>query len=351
MAASGGKVGLSPPEPVTPPGAWRYADFDIDARRERLICVREDHSGTGEPINALVAVPLAGPQSEGTVLVSGADFYSTPRLSPDGSVLAWLSWSHPLMPWDGTELWTARLGRVRGARGTRVRRRRVARIDLPARVVTAGHVVLRERQDRVVAVYRSDRSDRSRDRASEAVVAHPPAGAEFGRAQWVFGTSTWACAGPSTLVVSYSRAGHWRLATVDVESGALTDCAMEMRPRDWIAANGTHAVLVAGSATRPDAIVRIDLRTGAVDRLRDAASAPLDAAFVSTADSHRVSNDRGIRRPTRSTIRPATRTSRRLRANDRLSSSSAMAVRRRLHSPCWICRFSTGRPAALRWQT
>ena len=110
VAASGGKVGLSAPEPLTPPGACRYADFDIDTRRERLICVREDHSGTGEPINALVAVPLAGPQSEGTVLVSGADFYSTPRLSPDGSVLAWLSWNHPLMPWDGTELWTARIG-------------------------------------------------------------------------------------------------------------------------------------------------------------------------------------------------------------------------------------------------
>src|SRR5688572_11967662 len=53
-------TGRARPEPVTPPGAWRYADFALDIRRKRLICVREDHSGTAEPINALVAVPLEG---------------------------------------------------------------------------------------------------------------------------------------------------------------------------------------------------------------------------------------------------------------------------------------------------
>ena len=283
LTASGGKVGLSAPEPVTPPGAWRYADFDFDIRRERLICVREDHSGTGEPINTLVAVPLAGPQSEGTVLASGADFYSTPRLSPDGSVLAWLSWSHPLMPWNGTELWTARLG-ASGA------------LEDPVRIAGGSHESIYQPgwsphgalyyvSDRTGwwQLYRSDRSSRSN--ASETVVVRPPAASEFGRAQWVFGTSTWACAGPSTLVVSYVCAGNWCLATVDVESGVLTDCAIEMRPRDWIAANGTHAVLVAGSATRPDAVVQIDLRTGAVERLRDAASTPLDPEFVSAAET------------------------------------------------------------------
>jgi dipeptidyl aminopeptidase/acylaminoacyl peptidase len=283
VGVGGGRLGLAAPEPVTPPGAWRYADFDIDIRRERLICVREDHSGTGEPINALVAVPLAGTQSEGTVLGSGADFYSTPRLSPDGSELAWLSWRHPLMPWDGTELWTARVG-ASGA--------------LEDPVLVAGgsdesiyqpgwspHGTLYFASDRTGwwQLYGLDRSDRS-NRAAKAVVARPPAASEFGRAQWAFGTSTWACAGPSTLVVSYSCAGNWRLATVDVESGVLTDCAIDMRPRDWIAAKETHAVLVAGSATRPDAVVQIDLRTRAVNRLRDAAAAPLDADFVSAAD-------------------------------------------------------------------
>ena len=36
-----------PPEPITPEGKWFYADAKVDERRQRLICVREDHSMKG----------------------------------------------------------------------------------------------------------------------------------------------------------------------------------------------------------------------------------------------------------------------------------------------------------------
>src|SRR5205823_291866 len=82
-------------------------DFQYDARRKRLVCVCEDHSGEAgqEPVNCIVAVDADG--GEPTVLVTGHDFYSSPRLSPDGAHLAWLAWNHPDMPWDGTELWVS----------------------------------------------------------------------------------------------------------------------------------------------------------------------------------------------------------------------------------------------------
>ena len=37
-------------------------------------------------------------------LVSGDDFYMQPAWHPDGKRLAWIAWSHPNMPWDGTRL-------------------------------------------------------------------------------------------------------------------------------------------------------------------------------------------------------------------------------------------------------
>ena len=98
-------------------------DGVFDWQQRRPICVREDHTGTGrEPVNSLVAIALDGVPvgrpggepgsktlSPGDVLASGHDFYSTPRLSPDGSRLAWLCWNHPQMPWDGGE-WVATVG-------------------------------------------------------------------------------------------------------------------------------------------------------------------------------------------------------------------------------------------------
>ncbi len=47
----------------------------------------------------------------GEVLFDGSDFVSYPRLSPDGRRLAFITWNHPNMPWDGTELKVAELTR------------------------------------------------------------------------------------------------------------------------------------------------------------------------------------------------------------------------------------------------
>src|SRR5262245_4076352 len=105
----------SAPEAITAKDYF-FADCRLDPNRGRLICIREDHTKDGEPTAAIVAIGIesangarsangAKGAAAGHVLVSGADFYSNPALSPDGSSLAWLQWNHPNMPWDGTELW------------------------------------------------------------------------------------------------------------------------------------------------------------------------------------------------------------------------------------------------------
>src|SRR5574341_1465447 len=101
------------PTPITPeppiPAGLRYADGRVAPDGRWLICVREEHHQDREATNTLVALP---PDSSAPpkVIASGHDFYSNPRVSPDGKRLCWLAWDHPNMPWDGTGLYVADLG-------------------------------------------------------------------------------------------------------------------------------------------------------------------------------------------------------------------------------------------------
>ncbi|WP_460856464.1 S9 family peptidase [Nocardiopsis coralliicola] len=111
--------GAAEPLPLTPepdaPAALRYADPALSADGAAVVCVRERHAADGGVDRAIVSVPLSGRAASDagavTDLVTGADFFSSPTPSPDGAHLAWVAWSHPRMPWDGTEL---RVGRLSG---------------------------------------------------------------------------------------------------------------------------------------------------------------------------------------------------------------------------------------------
>lgn len=99
---------LSPdaePQSLTADGL-RYMQCVMDQYRDRLICVREDHRGLGEAVNSLVSVDLTSdePEQIGEILFEGTDFVTSPQLSPDGRSLAFITWSHPNMPWDDTQL-------------------------------------------------------------------------------------------------------------------------------------------------------------------------------------------------------------------------------------------------------
>jgi dipeptidyl aminopeptidase/acylaminoacyl peptidase len=97
------------PEPLTAepqrPRGDRYADGDLAPDGETLVCVRERHTGASatDVHNEVVRLAAHRPSSP-EVLVTGPDFVAAPRLSPDGTTLAWVQWDHPSMPWDSTEL-------------------------------------------------------------------------------------------------------------------------------------------------------------------------------------------------------------------------------------------------------
>jgi dipeptidyl aminopeptidase/acylaminoacyl peptidase len=97
-----------PPRRIETPEGCRYADFEFDLPRRRVLAVREDHRSRPptDPKAAIVALPL-DPGGAETILVEGPDFMSSPRLAPGDERLAWIAWDHPAMPWDGTRLFVA----------------------------------------------------------------------------------------------------------------------------------------------------------------------------------------------------------------------------------------------------
>ena len=274
------------PEPLTAPGDWFYADCSIDPSRGRLVCVREDHTvGPHEAVTTIVSLPLEGPPTSGTVIVAGHDFYSTPRFSPDGSRLSWLAWRHPEMPWDGTELWMAEIA----ADGAIVRPRRVTGGKTES-IFQPGW------SPDGTLYFVSDRTGwwnihRLVDGRVEPV--HPMA-AEFGRPQWQLGTCTWAFADASRLVIAYAQNGRWRLATIDLRTATLRPVPTDVEPAETLAATHTHAVVVGGSAYWPDAIVRIDLATGAEETMRATSAAEVPEETVSVPQAIEYSTDNGL---------------------------------------------------------
>jgi dipeptidyl aminopeptidase/acylaminoacyl peptidase len=242
-----------------------------------LVSVALPAEGTA---GAAGAVPLGG--GAVPVLAEGYDFYSTPRVSPDGRWLSWICWSHPRMPWDGTELWLAAIA----PDGTLVGARRVAGGDRESIYQPGwspdGALYFASDRDNWWRLYRLPDPA---DDAVTPVIARPPAEAEFGRPQWIFGTATWAFAAPGRLVVSYTTRGQWRLGVVDVAARTLRDVPTDLEPDEWLAATASHAVLVAGSPTLADAVVRIDLETGQATELRASSTLTLDAASLSVPEA------------------------------------------------------------------
>ncbi|MGH8718838.1 MAG: prolyl oligopeptidase family serine peptidase, partial [Burkholderiales bacterium] len=258
----------SAPEPITVAREVRFADLIFDRRRNQLVCVREDHTGASV-INSLVAIDPADGSER--VLTEGSDFYSSPRLSPDGRQLAWLSWNHPNMPWDGCEL-------------------NLARVDstglLSERTIVAGgkseSIFQPEWSPNSVLYFVSDRTGwwnlfRWQDETVEPLC---PMQAEFGGAQWVFGLSTYAFESERRMVVSYSRDGTAHLGVLDTSSLKLEPITTPYTDITFVRAKDNTGVFVGASAKKIPAVVQIGFDEGAVKVLKRSSEATLD--FEST---------------------------------------------------------------------
>ncbi|MBE2315179.1 S9 family peptidase [Solirubrobacter sp. CPCC 204708] len=254
------------PVPLTPePGVehgLRYADLQVAG--DWLVCVRE-RVAEPEHVNELVAVPLAG--GEPVVLEAGHDFYAAPRVSPDGSRIAWLAWDHPRMPWEGSELYVAELKEGLSL----FRKRRVAGGAAEAIVQPAW-------SPSGELHYSSDRTGwwnlyRENGTAVTALEA------EVGGPLWVFGESYYAFLDDGRIVVVYSSAGADHLAVV--EDGSLRDVELEFTRIVDVVSDGRRALFIGASPVRGLRVVALDVDSGAVEPLSPDGEALVPAEYVS----------------------------------------------------------------------
>ena len=273
------------PEPLTSLEGMRYADFEIDRAGRRLICVREDHSDAErEAVNTIVAVDLE--TGAETVLIEGDDFYAAPRLSPDGAFLAWLSWDHPNMPWDGCELWLAGLDKDG---------------DLPGgQIVIAGgreeSIFQPEWSPDGTLHFVSDRSGWwNLYRWRGAVEPLMSMAAEFGRPQWTFaGYETHDCADEGRVVCSFYQDGRWQLTSLDPATKHLAAIDQPYSEIRGVRVGNGRAYFVGGAPTSPSGVVGLDLATGATELLRRASDASVEAAYLSQPEAIEFPTEDGL---------------------------------------------------------
>ncbi|HET7031147.1 MAG TPA: prolyl oligopeptidase family serine peptidase [Candidatus Limnocylindrales bacterium] len=256
--------------------AWRYADLAVDRARNRLLAVREDHEPEtlkrhGEAENALVAIDLAS--GEVTVLSEGFDFYSSPRLSPDGRQLAWLRWSHPRMPWDGTELVLADLDR--GGRPAHERVVAGSATDWIAQPRWSPQGVLHfaAEPDGWLNLYRLDPAERPER-------AQLPIEAEFAFPDWTFGLASYAFAADGTIVAVGRSGARDRLHRI-APDGTTTVIDLPFTEMSYVSVDGDAAVFRGAAPDRPWSIRELDLRSGSWRDLRQSSGFRPDPADVS----------------------------------------------------------------------
>jgi dipeptidyl aminopeptidase/acylaminoacyl peptidase len=250
--------------PITADSDLRYADLQYDRAHDRLFAIREDHSvAEAEPVNTLVMLDPAGPNPDGgRIVVSGTDFVAAPCLNASGDRLAWLSWNHPNMPWDGCNLFVANID----ASGHLHHIRQVAggqsESIVQPRFLPDGRLG-----------FVSDRSGWWNLYAASTSGEITPLAlmeADFGYPAWQFGESIWDIVDDRTLVTAWHSEGFAAIGTLDLETGELRPLDQPFTTiRTVRAIPGENAALaIVGSATEPTQIERFDLATGEYRKLR-----------------------------------------------------------------------------------
>lgn len=243
--------GSDEPIPLTSSGP-RFADLVMDSQRRQLIAVCEDHRDDREPENYLAAIPLDSKHPQVQKLVSGADFYAYPGISPDGRKLSWIQWCHPHMPWDCTQLWQASLSEGK----------------VSDQMLVAGgsndQAIFQPRwspDNRLF--YISDANNWWNLYSAESGMLLNMQ-AEFATPLWQLGMSSYDFIDTNTLGCLWTEGGVWHCGTLTVDSGKLTRMESLHTHRLSACCHQGALYMVAGTPTAADQIISVDTAENSV---------------------------------------------------------------------------------------
>ncbi len=254
-------------ESLSPEGTYRYADFCIDEQRQQLICVCEIHKKSKkEPENCIVALKLDGSSTTAfNILIFGNDFYSNPRVSPDGEYISWLTWNHPNMPWDTSECWIAQFSTF----GLLQKQLKVAGGNLNTNISSQGiqntigeSIFQPQWSPSSELFFVSDRSnwwniERYNPSTKARNKVHTME-AEFATPQWVFGMSTYGFLNSFSLFCCYTQNGLWYAGTIDLLSSHFKALELPYSSIRSIASNDETdtAVFIASDYDQLESLVQ-----------------------------------------------------------------------------------------------
>lgn len=254
----------------------RYADCAYDKNNHHLLCIREDHRGDGEAVNALVAVDLSGGPNDGEVLWQQSDFVAYPRISTDGKHLTWISWDHPNMPWDNVALWLAPV-EDDGTIGT------------PKRLNEGvDESVLQPTWAEDGTLYfLADRSgwwNMHRFNGGHIDPVHEIS-AELGGPLWGLGSKFFELLPDHRALIEYGNAEGVSIGFLDLASGEIKPIDLPYVGYGSLVARGNTAYFLAGLSDGPTQIVSLDLQTGEHTVIHDSGERVFTSDYLSKAEA------------------------------------------------------------------
>lgn len=263
------------PQSITTNSSRRFADLIVDRQNQRLIAVCEEHNGNQEPENYLASIALNSQTPAIEILVSGADFYAYPRISPDQSQLCWIEWEHPNMPWDATQLWQATI-----SNGNLIEQKRVAGGDNDQSIFQP-HWSPDNR-----LYYVSDITNWWNIYRLENGIGTPvlQMEAEFATPLWQLGMTTFDFIDANTIACIWTDNGIWHSGFIDIASGVLTTAETPYSSMQAVACHQGSIYFVAGASVLASQIAGVSLQ-GHVTPIYAPATVDLDEADLAQPES------------------------------------------------------------------